>query len=98
MRHLEVIVALLQHPPKRHVGIVEVLDQIQSGHAEWIGLYLERSLVPVERLPCECIDLGDLFVGDGVATGRGAAAMHHYVSASSVVCAVISIRIANVER
>src|SRR5262249_49170132 len=83
---------------KRHVWIAKVLDQVQRGHAEWIGLYLERSLIPVERFPCKCINLGDLFVGDGVAASRGAAAMHHDISAGSAVCAVVSIGIANVER
>src|SRR6266542_6962734 len=38
MRHLEVVVALLQHPPKRHVWVAAVIDQILRGHAEWISL------------------------------------------------------------
>src|SRR5262249_21261807 len=95
MRNLEVIVALLQHPPKRHVWIVEVLHQIQRGHAERISLYLERSLVAVKGFSCERIDLGDLFVGHRVAAGRGAAAMDHDVSAGSAVCAVVGIGIAD---
>src|SRR5216684_3468968 len=70
MRHLEMIITLLQHSPKGHVWIVAVLGEVQRRHAEWVSLQLEGSLVPVKRFPSECIDFGDLLIGHGVAPPR----------------------------
>src|SRR5262249_3182299 len=96
--HFEVIIAFLQHAPKGHVWIATVPDQVNGRHAKWISLHLERALISGKRSPCECVYLSNLFVGNGVTPGRGAAAMHHYVSTRPAVCAVVSIGIANVER
>src|SRR5215469_13481223 len=69
VRDLKVIIAFLQHPPKRHVRIVAMPRDVQRRHPEWISLDLERVLIAEKGFSRERIDLGNLLIGHGVAAG-----------------------------
>ena len=48
VRDLEVIITLLNHFPERHVRRVAMARHVDRGHAERIGLQLERGLAARE--------------------------------------------------
>ncbi len=92
------VVALLDHLPEGHVRRVAVLRHVGRRHPERIGLNLERLLAAEEQLARERVNLGDLFVGHGVAAARGAVAVDHEKSTGAAVRAIIGIREAHIDR
>ena len=54
-----------------------MLRHVYWRHVEGICLDLERLLAAEKGLPRQRIDLGDLLIGHGVTTARGAVAMDH---------------------
>ena len=97
-RHLEMIPALLDHFPERHVRVVAMLRHVDRRHLERIGLQLERALAAEEGFPSQRIDFRDLFVGHGVAAARRAVAMHHQLRAGASQRLVEGVGVAGIER
>ena len=97
-RHLEMIVAFLDHFPERHVRVVAMFRHVHRRHPERIGLKLERLLAAEEGFAAERIDFRDLFVGHRVAAARRAIAMHHQLRAGVPERAVIGVGVAGIER
>ena len=85
MRHFEMVVAVLDHLPERHVRVVAVPRHIRRRHAERIGLDLESLLAAEERFARQRIDFADLLVGHGVAAARRAIAVDHQEGAGIAV-------------
>jgi len=56
MRDLEMIVALLEHLPERHVRRIAVPGHVERRHPERKGLDLERFLAAEKGFPGESID------------------------------------------
>src|SRR5215831_16457886 len=98
VRDLEMVITLLDHFPERHVRRVAVAGHVGGGHAERIGLQLERLLAAEECFAGERVDFRDLLVGHGVAAGRRAAAVDHQERAAAAVRAIVCIREARIDR
>src|SRR5215831_9450462 len=64
---------------------------VGGGHAERIGLQLERLLAAEECFAGERIDFRDLLVGHGVAAGRRAAAVDHQERAGAAVRPIVRV-------
>src|SRR5262249_45005177 len=94
---LEVVIALLDHFPERHVRRIAVLRHVQRSHPERIGLDLERLLPAKEGFAGERENLADLLVGHGVAAARGTIAMDHEEPAGTTVGACLGVRKAGVD-
>ena len=96
-RHLEMIPALLDHFPERHVRIVAMLGHVQRRHLERIGLQLERARAAEEGFAPQRIEFRNLLVGHGVAAARRAVAMHHQLRAGVAERLVVGVGIAGIE-
>ncbi len=91
VRHLEMVVALLEHHPERHVRIVAVLGKVRRRQPERIGLDLKFLLSAEKRVPRQRVDFADLLVGHGVAAARRAVAVDHQERAAIAVRLVVSV-------
>ena len=96
-RHLEMIIAFLDHLPERHVQIVAMLRHVHWRHLERIGLQLERFLAAEEGFAAQRVDFRDLLIGHRVAAARRAVAMDHQLRAGTPQRLVERVRIAGVE-
>ena len=95
---LEMVIALFEHLPERHVRRVAVLRHVERRHLERIGLDLERLLAAEERFARQRINLGDLLVRHGVAARRRAVAVDHEKRAGAPVGAIVGVRKAGIDR
>ena len=95
---LEMVIALFEHLPERHVRRVAVLRHIERRHLERIGLDLERLLAAEERFARQRIYLRDLLVRHGVAACRRAVAMDHEKGAGASVGAIVGVRKSGIDR
>ena len=97
MRHLEMVVAFLDHLPERHVRIGAVPGEVRRRHAERIGLDLEFLLAAEEGFARQRIDFADLLVGHGVAAARRAIAVDHQERAAIAVRFVVGVGEADID-
>ena len=97
MRHFEMVAALLEHLPERHIRVGAMSSQISRRHPERIGLNLKLFLAAQERLARQRVDFADLLVGHGVTAARRAIAVNHQKSAAVSVRFVIGVGKAHVD-
>src|SRR5215475_992396 len=97
VRDLEMVIALLDHSPERHMRRIAMLGHVERRHPKWIGLQLERPLAAEECFAGERVDFRDLLVGHGVAAGRRAAAVNHQERAGAAVRLIVGIGEAGID-
>src|SRR5258705_5501463 len=92
------IVALLEHPPERHMRRIAMPRHIERRHTERISLNLEGALPAKKRLTRQSVNLADLLVRHGVAAARRAIAVDHEKVAGASVRPVVGVRKARIDR